>query len=186
MQATTTVNGVDLERLTATIDAVVADPALSRFEFRAANRWVDGGHSRTTIKSFFGVGQEDATRAESFTVDADEPVVLLGGNQAPNAGEYLLHALAACVSGTIAYHAAARGIVLDGLECTVHGDVDLRGFLGLDDSVRPGFEQIRVTITARWDFDADQFAELSALTRFSPVRDSLTSGVPVAVDVVRG
>ena len=186
MQAITTVNGVDVERLAATVDAVAADPALARFQFRAGNRWIDGGHNRTTIKTFFGVGQEDTTRTAPFTIDADEPLVLLGHNQAPNAGEYLLHALAACVTGTIAYHAAARGIVLDALECTVHGDVDLRGFLDLDEHIRPGFEQIRIMITAQGDFDDDQFAELSSLARFSPVRDSVSRGVPVTVDMVRG
>lgn len=184
MQATT-VNGVDVERLAATVEAVAADPALAHFQFRAGTEWIDGGHSRTTIKSFFGVGQEDTTRTVPFTVESDEPLVLLGRNQAPNAGEYLLHALAACVTGTIAYHAAARGIALAALECTVHGDVDLRGFLGLDDNVRPGFEQIRVDITAKGDFDDDQFAELSGLARFSPVRDSVTSPVPVAIEMVR-
>ena len=184
MQATT-VNGVDVDRLAATVEAVGADPALARFEFRAGTEWLDGGHSRTTIKSFFGVGQEDTTRTEPFTVESDEPFVLLGRNQAPNAGEYLLHALAACVTGTIAYHAAARGIALDALGCTVHGDVDLRGFLGLDDNVRAGFQQIRITVTAEGDFDDEQFVELTGLARFSPVRDSVTSPVPVTIDVVR-
>jgi uncharacterized OsmC-like protein len=185
MPVTSIVNGVDLDRLSGTIDAVTADPALARFQFRASNRWIDGGHSRTTIKGFYGAGQEDATRTQPFTVDSDEPPVLLGQNQAPNAGEYLLHALAACLTGTIAYHAAARGIVLDGLECTIEGDLDLYGFLGLDASVRPGYDQIRVTIKAAGDFDDDQLAELESLTRFSPVRDTVSNPVPVAIDVAR-
>jgi uncharacterized OsmC-like protein len=186
MHVTNTVNGVDLDRLSATIDAVIADPGLARFQFRADNHWIDGGHSRTAIKGFFGVGQEDATRTESYSVDADEPPVLLGHNLAPNAGEYLLHALAACLTGTMAYHAAAHGIALDGLTCAVDGDVDLRGFLGLDSAVRPGFQQIRVTITATGDFDDSQFAELVALTQFSPVRDSVVNPVPLTIDVARG
>ena len=107
------------------------------------------------------------------------------GTHTPNAGEYLLHALAACVSGTIVYHAAARGIALDGLETTIQGDLDLRGFLGLDSSVRPGYEQIQVTITAAGDFDDDQFAELASLTRYSPVRDIVSNPVPVVIDVAR-
>lgn len=186
MPVTHIVNGVDLDRLSATIDAVVAEPALARFQFRADNRWIDGGHSRTAIQGFFGVGQEDATRFEPFTMDADEPPLLLGHNLGPNAGEYLLHALAACLTGTIAYHAAARGIALDRLECVVHGDVDLRGFLGLDANVRPGFQQVRVGITAVGDFDDSQFAELTDLTRYSPVRDSVSQPVAVTIDVARG
>lgn len=185
MHVTHVVNGVDLDRLTGTIDAITAEPGLALFQFRAHNQWMDGGRTRTAIQDFYGVGQEDHTRTEAFTVDADEPLVLLGQNHAPNAGEYLLHAIAACLSGTIVYHAAARGIALEGLECTVHGDVDLRGFLGLDPDVRPGFGQIRVTITATGDFDDDQFTELVGLTRFSPVRDSVANPVAVAIDVVR-
>ena len=186
MNVTTIVNGVDLDRLSGTIDAVTADPALARFQFRARNQWIDGGHNRTTIKGFYGAGQEDATRTEPFTVDADEPPVLLGENRAPNAGEFVLHALAACLTGTIVYHAAARGIALDGLETTIQGDLDLHGFLGLDSSVRPGYEQIQVTITATGDFDDNQLAELASLVRYSPVRDIVSNPVPVAIDVTRG
>jgi uncharacterized OsmC-like protein len=185
MPVTSIVNGVDLDRLSGTINAVTADPALAKFQFRAGNRWIDGGHSRTTIKGFYGAGQEDVTRTQPFTVDSDEPPVLLGQNQAPNAGEFLLHALAACLTGSIVYHAAARGIVLDGLECTVEGDLDLHGFLGLDSNVRPGYDQIRVSIKAAGDFDDNQLAELDGLTRFSPVRDIVSNPVSVAIDVAR-
>jgi uncharacterized OsmC-like protein len=186
MHVTHAVNGVDLDRLAATIEAVNSDPALARFQFRASNHWMGGGYSRTTIKDFYGAGQEDVTRTQSFTVDTDEPPVLLGENRAPNTGEYVLHALAACLSGTIVYHAAARGIALDGVETTISGDLDLRGFLGLDSDVRPGYQQIRVTIKATGDFDDTQLAELTSLIRYSPVRDIVSNPVPVAVDVTRG
>ena len=186
MHVTSTVNGVDLDRLSGTIDHVSADPALARFQFRAGNHWIDGGYSRTTIQGFYGAGQEDVTRTEPFTVDTDEPPVLLGQNRAPNTVEYVLHALAACVSGTIVYHAAARGIVLDGVETTISGDLDLHGFLGLDSEVRPGYKQFRVIITVTGDFDDDQLGELATLTRYSPVRDIVTNPVPVAIDLARG
>jgi uncharacterized OsmC-like protein len=185
MQVTHTINGVDVDRLSGTIDHIGADPTLARFQFRARNHWIDGGHSRSTIKEFYGAGQEDTSRTEPFVLDSDEPPVLLGNNQAPNTPEYVLHALAACLSGTIVYHAAARGIALDGLEATIEGDVDLRGFLGLDNSVRPGFENIRVTFKVAGDFDDAQLAELASLTRYSPVRDIVTNPVPVAIDVAR-
>jgi uncharacterized OsmC-like protein len=180
-----TVNGVDLERLNATIEAVTADPGLGRFQFRARNHWVDGGHSRTTIQGFYGAGQEDTTRAQPFLVDSDEPPVLLGENRAPNAGEFALQALAACLAGTVVYHAAARGMALQGLECTVEGDLDVQGFLGLDGNVRPGYEQIHVSIKVAGEFDDGQIAELAALTRFSPVRDTITNPVAVTIDVAR-
>jgi uncharacterized OsmC-like protein len=185
MQATNIVNGVDVDRLVGTIEHISADPTLARFQFRARNQWIDGGHNRTTIKGFYGAGQEDTSRTEPFVLDADEPPLLLGENQGPNAGEYLLQALAACLTGTIVYHAAARGIALEGLECTVEGDADLQGFLGLDDAVRPGFQQIRVAFKATGDFDDAELAELARLTSYSPVRDTVSNPVPVAIEVSR-
>ena len=185
MQVTNIVNGVDLDRLFGTIEHISAEPTLARFQFRARNQWIDGGHNRTTIKGFYGAGQEDTSRTEPFVVDAGEPPVLLGENEAPNAPEYLLHALAACLTGTIVYHAAARGIALEGLECTIEGDVDLHGFLGLDENVRPGYQGIRVAFKASGDFDDEQLAELASLTSYSPVRDIVSNPVPVAIDVAR-
>src|SRR6516165_7726461 len=185
MQTTTIVNGVDVDRLAGTIEHISADPALARFQFRARNRWIDGGHNRTTIKGFYGAGQEDTSRTEPFVLEADEPPILLGENRGPNAGEYVLHALGACLTGTLVYHAAARGIALEGLECTIEGDADLQGFLGLDESVRPGFEKVRVAFKATGDFDDEQLAELASLTRYSPVRDIVSNPVPVAIEVAR-
>jgi uncharacterized OsmC-like protein len=185
MSTTHAINGIDVERLSGTIDHISEDPALARFQFRAQNKWIDGGYNRSTIKEFYGAGREDTSRTEPFVLDVDEPPVLLGENRGPNAGEYVLHALAACLTGTLVYHAAARGIALEGLECTVEGDVDLQGFLGLDESVRPGFENVRVAFKATGDFDDEQLAELASLTRYSPVRDIVSNPVPVAIEVAR-
>ncbi|MDH6247140.1 OsmC family protein [Mycobacterium sp. OTB74] len=185
MYAQTIVNGLDVDQLSGTMDAVTANPALARFQFRARHEWIDGSYSRTTIKDFYGVGQEDASRTEPFTVESDEPPVLLGENRAPNASEYVLHALAACLTGTITFHAAARGIALEGLEATVEGDLDAQGVLGLNDKVRPGYGQIRVTIKVTGDFDDDQLAELADLSRYSPVRDVISNPVPIAIDLAR-
>ena len=185
MPVTTIVNGVDLDRLSGTIDAVTADPALARFQFRARNHWIDGGYSRTTIKDFYGAGQEDESRTEPFVLDGDEPPVLLGSNHAPNAVEAVLHALASCLAVGTAYNAAAQGIEIRSLRFDLEGELDLHGFLGLDSSTRPGYEQIRITIKATGDFDDNQFAELASLTRYSPVRDIVTNPVPVAIDVTR-
>ena len=186
MDVTSVVNGVDVDRLHATVEHIGADPSLARFQFRAHNEWLDGGHNRSTIKEFYGAGREDTSRTEPFALDADEPPVLLGDNLAPNAPEYVLHALAACLTGTIVYHAAARGIALDGLECTIEGDVDLHGFLGLDETVRPGYQHIRVAFKATGDFDDEQLAELARLTSYSPVRDTISNPVPVTIDLARG
>jgi uncharacterized OsmC-like protein len=185
MHVSTFVNGVDIDGLSGTVEAVSKEPALGRFQFRARNQWIDGGHSRSAIQGFYGAGQEDGTRTQPFLVETDEPPVLLGENRAPNAGEHLLHALASCVTGTIVYLAAARGIALDGLETTVEGDLDLQGFLGLDEHIRAGYERIRVTVKAAGDLDADRLAELAALAAFSPIKDTISSPVPVSVQVVR-
>jgi uncharacterized OsmC-like protein len=109
----------------------------------------------------------------------------LARTRAPNTVEYVLHALAACLSGTVVYHAAARGIALDGVETTIYGDLDVHGFLGLDSNVRPGYEQIHVTLKVTGDFDDNQLAELASLTRYSPVRDIVSNPVPVAIDLAR-
>ena len=184
---TNTVNGVDLDRLAGDDRRTSAPtPRSAPSSSAPRNHWIDGGHSRTEIKDFYGAGQEDTSRERPFIVDTDEPPVLLGENRAPNAGEYLLQALASCIGGTIVYHAAARGIALDGLESASHGDLDLQGFLGLDGNVRPGYEQIPVSHHGAGDFDDDQLAELGSLTRFSPVRDIVNNPVPVAIDMTRG
>ncbi|MEW6248668.1 MAG: OsmC family protein [Nitrospirota bacterium] len=174
------VNGVDVSRLFATLDAVKTRPDLATFAFRARNRWIAGGHNRTTIKDFYGAGQEDTTRTTPFVLDADEPPVLLGQDLGANPVEFVLHALAACLTTSMVYHAAAQGIHLESVESSLEGDLDLRGFLGLSDQVRKGYRQIRVKFTVRTDAPADQ---LRALCRFSPVFDIVSNPVPVTVTV---
>src|SRR3712207_2894157 len=120
-------NGVDTAQLYGTLDAVKAEPDLARFEFRVRNRWIDGPHSRSTIHGFYGAGQQDSSREAAFEVDASEPPVLLGHNEAPNPAEYLLHALAACLTLTIVNVAAARKVTLTEVSSTVEGVLDARG-----------------------------------------------------------
>jgi uncharacterized OsmC-like protein len=174
------VNGVDLQRLTETIEAVQGKPDLAKFKFRATNEWVDGGHNRSTIRNFYGVGQEDTSRKAAFTFDADEPDVLLGKDNGANPVEYLLHALAACMTTSMVYHAAARGIAIESVESKLEGDLDLRGFLGLDENVRPGYENIRVTFKVKADATAEQ---LEGLFKFSPVHNSVCQPVNVEAKV---
>jgi len=177
-------NGVDTETLFATLDAVKAQPELGTFQFRAANRWIDGAHNRSTIKAFYGAGQEDATRESAFTIDAGEPAVLLGVDTGPNPAEHLLHALAACLTTTLVYIAAARKVKLTEVESTLEGDMDVRGALGLDDDYRNGFEQIRVSFRVRGDAPEEKLREV--VTRGqqrSAVFDMVTHGVPVTIDV---
>ena len=183
--AAKTVNGVNVQELFKTVDAVRATPGIAKFKFRLGNEWLGGGHNRSTINTFYGVHQENARRAP-FTLDADEPPVLLGQDAGPNPVEYLLHALAACVTTSLVYHAAAKGITLQEVEATVEGHLDLRGFLGIDRSVRNGYEQIRMSYRIKADVPDAQLEELVRLgPTYSPVFDSVTKGVPVTVTTER-
>src|SRR5574341_570538 len=141
----TLVNGVNLDQLVGTINAIKGNPDIARFKFRAETEWVDGGHCRSTIQSFYGAGQEDASRSKPFVLEGDEPPVLLGNNAGPNAVEAVLHALASCLSVGFIYNAAAQGIKVESLSFSLEGDIDLHGFLGLSDKVCPGYEGIRLS-----------------------------------------
>ena len=177
-------NGVDTEQLFGTLDAIKADPSLARFQFRARNRWIDGAHNRTTIRDFYAANQEDTSRAEEFVLDAGEPAILLGSDTGPNPAEYLLHALAACLTTSLVYVAAARGVHLTEVESTLEGDMDVQGALGLSDDYRNGFEQIRVSFRVKGDAPEEKLREVVARAQQrSAVFDMVTNGVPVTVDV---
>jgi len=183
MAVTTKMNGVDIERLFETINAIRQTPRLADFKFSLENRWVNAGLNRSTIKTFYGAGK-DNQHTPAFTLDADEPAVLLGTGTAPSPVEYLLHALASCVTSALVYHAAAKGIQLQEVESTVKGDIDLHGFLGLDDNVRRGYKNIKITFRIKANVPDEQLEELCQLgPTYSPVFDSLTNGVPVEVSL---
>lgn len=177
-------NGVDVPTLFATLDAVEGAPQLADFQFRATNTWIGATHSRSSIQGFYGTGQEDASRPEPFTYDADHPAVLVGTGQGPTPVEFLLHAVAACLTAGIATIASARGIDLHRVESTVEGGIDLLGVLGLDDSVRNGYSQIRVHFIVEGDASPEQLAAVVEQSRRrSAVWDVLSNGTDVRVDV---
>jgi uncharacterized OsmC-like protein len=177
-------NGVDVPTLFATLDAVKGQPEIAQFQFRASNEWISGTHNRSTIQGFYGAGQEDVSRTEAFTYDADHPAVLVGNNNGPTPVEMLLHAIAACLTAGIANIASARGIRLHRVRSTVEGDIDLQGLLGLSDSVRNGYRQIRVDFVIEGDASAEQLAGLVERSRArSAVYDVLVNGTDVVIDV---
>jgi uncharacterized OsmC-like protein len=177
-------NGVDTQQMYGTLDAIKAQPELGRFEFRARNHWIAGAHNRTTIQGFYGAGQEDASREQPFVVDAGEPAILLGTDTGANPAEYLLHALAACLTTSIVYIAAARKVRLTEVESTLAGAMDVRGALGLSDEVRNGFEHIRVTFRIKGDAPDEKLREVVERAQArSAVFDMVTNGVPVSLDV---
>ena len=177
-------NGVDVPTLFATLDAVKGQPEIAQFQFRASNEWLSGTHNRSTIQGFYGAGQEDSTRTQQFTYDADHPAVLVGNNNGPTPVEFLLHAIAACLTSGLANIAAARGVTLHRVVSTVEGDIDLTGILGISDRVRNGYRQIRVSFVVEGDASAEQLAALVEQSRRrSAVYDVLVNGTDVQIDV---
>jgi len=186
VEQTRTLNGLDMGALVATVAAVKDDPSLGRFKFRARNRWIGGGENRSTIQGFYGAGREDDSRAEPFVFTNGEPPVLLGANEGANPVEFLLHALAGCVTTTIVLHAAARGIRVKRLATELVGTLDLQGLLALDAGVPAGYRDIRIAM----DIDADcTEGELDALVEFarehSPVCNTVCRPVPVRIERMR-
>ena len=182
--APTVTNGVNVSQLVETIELIKKDPRLAEFRFRSHTRWDQGGRCETQIAGFYGAGAE-TTRAKTHTIAGDEPPVLLGTDTAPNAVEAVLHALASCISVGYVYNAAARGITIESLRFDAEGVLDLRAFLGLSETVRPGFERITFTATVKANASrADLEALCEYVQRTSPVLDIIRNPVPVSVRLV--
>ena len=164
-----------------TIELIKEKPEIARFKFRATNKWIDGTHNRATVKDFYGAGQEDASR-EPIVFELDEPPVLLGKNLGTNPVEYLLVALSGCLTTSLIAHASAKGIEIKGVESRYEGDLDLRGFLGLSEDVKVGYENIRVYFKIDADVSEEQKEELIRMAqKYSPVFNSIANPVPVSV-----
>lgn len=177
-----TLNGLDLKQLHGTVDAIKADPEIARFEFFNDNTWLDGGANRSRIQAFYGAKQWDTSRSEPFVFTNGEPPVLLGANEGANPVEFLLHALAGCVTTTTVLHAAARGIRIESITTRLSGRIDLQGLLGLDESVPPGYESIRIEMDIRADCDDETLDDLLGFARgHSPVCNTVCRPVPVEI-----
>jgi uncharacterized OsmC-like protein len=177
-------NGVDTEKMFATLNLIKEQPELAQFQFRASNRWIGGSHNRSAIKGFYAAGGEDTTRSAEFKIDAGEPAILLGDDAGPNPAEHLLHALAACLTTSIVYVAAARKVELTSVDSTITGDMDVRGALGVDDEPRNGFTRIDVSFRVTGNAPDEKLREVvERAQQRSAVYDIVTNGVPVAVEV---
>jgi uncharacterized OsmC-like protein len=178
-------NGVDVATLFATLDAVKSQKEIAKFQFRASNTWVSGTHSRSQLSGFYGAMQE-MQHKQVTTIDADHPAVLVGQDNGPTPIEFLLHAIAACLTSGLANIAAARRIDLHKVTSTVEGDIDLLGLLGLSDgTVRNGYQEIRVTFHIEGDADDETLRGLVEQSRRrSAVYDALVNPTSVIIDVV--
>ncbi|MFL6081134.1 MAG: OsmC family protein [Ornithinibacter sp.] len=177
-------NGVDTATLFATLDAVKGQNEIAKFQFRASNTWVSGTHSRTTISDFHGAMQE-MEHQQPTVLDSDHPAVLVGTDQGPTPVEYLLHAIASCLTAGVANVAAARGVDLARVTSTVEGDIDLLGILGLSGgTVRNGYREIRVHFEVEGDADDETLRGIVEQSRRrSAVYDALTNPTSVVIDV---
>ena len=186
IETTSRTNGLDMEALVGTVEAVKNDPSLGAFEFRATNQWINGGENRSRIKEFYGAGSEDESRTDTFEFTNGEPPVLLGANEGANPVEFLLHALAGCVTTTTVLHAAARGIQIEGLSTELVGTIDVQGLLALDDSVPVGYEQIQIKMDIKADCSDEELDDLLAFAKnHSPVCNTICRPVPVTVKRVQ-
>jgi uncharacterized OsmC-like protein len=172
-------NGVNVTRLAGTIRAIEQQPDLAQFKFRARNQWDQGGHNVATVDTFHGTCQEMEHKTP-FLMHADEPPVLLGEDNGANPVEFVLAGLSGCMTTTLAYHAAGRGLSLESIESQYEGDIDLHGLLDLDPNVRSGYREIRVKFKVKGDADE---ATIQELVRKSPVYDTLANPVRIKIEV---
>jgi uncharacterized OsmC-like protein len=176
----TVTNGVDMEALGKTVKAIQDDPQLGQSTFRIHNKWVSGGVNQTCVQNFQSLGQENAHQ-QNFELHADEPFALGGTDKHPNPVEHLLNALAGCITTSIVAHAAVREIPIEEVESQVEGDIDVRGFLGLDPSVPKGYQNIRITFKIK--AAPEDIEKLMELAKFSPVYNTLTQGTNVDIQI---
>jgi len=174
------VNGVNLDTLMGTVNAIQAEPMLGSCHFRATNQWVGGAFNQSKITGFYGANQEIAHK-QAFHLVADEPAILAGNDDGANPVEHLLHALASCLTTSMVAHAAVRGIEIGDIESELEGDIDLNGFLGLNSETAKGFTRIQVKFHVK--ASAQDLKVIESLAAFSPVLNTLTNGVPVQVNV---
>ncbi len=176
-------NGVDVPTLLATINFVGENPEAAKFQFRAKGEWIEGTHSRATVNGYFGAGAEQG-RDGDFVVEADHTAVLCGTDRAMTPVEYLLSALAACITAGIGNIASARQVKLTSVKTTVEGDINLLGLLGLNAEVRNGYNAIRATVKIEGDAPAEKLAKIveQSVAR-SAVFDMLKNGTDVRVNV---
>jgi uncharacterized OsmC-like protein len=174
------VNGIKLDTLQETVNAIQQNPQLGKCNFRAKNKWINGNHNLSMITDF-SCGENNIPHVQELELHADEPSMLSGDDEAANPVEYLLHALASCVTTSMVAHAAVRGIHIEELESEVEGDIDLRGYLGLAPGVPKGFTDIRMKF--RIKSDVDNLQKLASLAEMSPVYHTILEGANVKIAV---
>ena len=182
------INGVDKISLTEIINAVKTSPELAKFQFRAKNTWMNGGHSRSVIKGFSGAQKEDDSRTSPFIFEIDQPLLLLGHNNGPTPIEYILIALGGCLTNSIIYYSTAKGINIEDVELELVGNFDLRYVFGLHAKKENLSDSIQVKIRIKGkDLSDEEIKFLSELgEKTSPVYNLITNSLPVVISTESG
>lgn len=172
-------NGVPTEKMFGAIARLKENGDLAAFRFSAKNEWVEGTASKSSIYEWYGLGAEQR-HVQEFDFTADHPT--LGHGHGPTPQEFVLHALAACITAGVATGAAARNIVLNKVSSTVSADIDVRGVLGIDPDTRKGFSDVRVEFDIDADAEPDVIdALVASATKYSAVYDMLANPTSVSV-----
>lgn len=176
-------NGVNVQALLDARKALSDAPEAAKFQWRASCKWINGTHSHSTIRNFFGLGGEQKHKTE-FSFDADHPEIFASEDKGPTPVEYVLVGLTSCLTAGIAAVAQNRGIQLRSVTATIEGSMDMQGILGIDQDVRNGFDGIKV----KYQIDADATPnEIKALVaqsqKRSAVFDIITNPTSVSVEV---
>ncbi|MDA0642900.1 MULTISPECIES: OsmC family protein [Nonomuraea] len=180
---TTVANGVNVQALLDAREVLKTAPEAAQFVWRASSKWQNGVHSTTTVKEFFGLGQEQTHKNEAV-FDADHPDVFAAEDNGITPIEYLLVGLASCLTAGVASVAQNRGIQLRSVEATLEGKHDIRGILGADADVRNGFTDIKVTFNIDADASKQDIEALVAQSqKRSAVFDAITNPTDVTVEV---
>jgi uncharacterized OsmC-like protein len=176
-------NGVNVEALLGARQALTETPEAARFKWRATCSWVNGTHSRSTVRGFYGLGTEQSHKTE-FSFDADHPEIFASEDKGSTPVEYVLVGLAACLTAGVAAVAQHRQIQLRSVKATLEAGMDIQGILGIDSEVRNGFDGIKVVFEIDADASKDDIASLVAQSqKRSAVFDIITNPTNVVVEV---
>lgn len=179
------VNGVDVTQLTQIIDNLTQNPDQAKFHFCAKNNWISGGENKTTVQEFYSAGQTH-TRSKPFVITQDEPTIFLGKDHAANPVEYALTALVGCVTSTLVYYAAAMNVKINKIESTIDGDIDLRGFLNIDENIKAGYKSIDIKFKIDSDASPETLKTLTEIAKkHSPVANTIANATPVNIELVK-
>lgn len=181
--ATRVNNGVDVDALLGAREALTHAPEGAQFKWRASCKWINGTHSRSNVKTFFGLGAEQSHKTE-FSFDADHPELFASEDHGPTPVEYVLVGLASCLTAGVASVAQNRNIQLRSVKATLEAPMDLQGILGIDSDIRNGFDRVSVIFEVDADASREDIAALVAQSqKRSAVYDILTNPTSVSVQV---